>query len=90
MTAIPDGFALVPIEPTEAMRVAGAVAWPDEDDSPPVTALYAAMIAAAPKPVTDAMSAERSALPSPSIYPISMDDEMRRRINPWSRTEVEP
>lgn len=48
MTAIPEGYALVPIEPTEAMKRAAEV-WRQNSAG----VLCSAIIAAAPKPVTD-------------------------------------
>ena len=44
---MPDGYALVPVEPTSAMCVAGAKANIRHDDEP--YHCYAAMLAAAPK-----------------------------------------
>ena len=43
----PDGYALVPVEPTSAMCVAGAKANIRHDDEP--YHCYAAMLSAAPK-----------------------------------------
>lgn len=59
MTAIPEGYALVPIEPTPKMIHA---TWSDpvdrdggvESQNTRNARIYAAMIAAAPHPVTDA------------------------------------
>lgn len=49
-----EGFVLVPVEPTEAMKCAGVAAfdyagYPDKTDA---SVIYAAMLAAAPKPAT--------------------------------------
>ncbi len=44
----PAPTVTVPVDPTEAMLVAGVNAWPDDDASAPVSKIYAAMIAAAP------------------------------------------
>lgn len=42
------GWCWAPTEPTHDMRIAGVEAWKDEEDGPPITAIYRAMLAAAP------------------------------------------
>lgn len=47
---VPDGYALVPIEPTEEMSVEGIINWTHEGAF--VNKIYKAMISAAPQPPT--------------------------------------
>ncbi len=49
-SAAPDGYALVPINPTEAMQVAGSDYLPGDSDEYVATDVYRAMLAAAPQP----------------------------------------
>lgn len=51
--AVPDGWKLVPIEPTPEMEDAGINVPFGQDDSPPPATVYAAMIGAAPDAPVD-------------------------------------
>lgn len=61
--AVPEGYALVPVEPTPEMLQAGAdeplAGEADEDAPEDYRAVYKAMLAAAPQPAEKARQAER-------------------------------
>ncbi len=50
--SVPEGWMLVPVEPTQAQLSAGQTAWL-ADPMRRSTTLYRAMLAAAPQPVTE-------------------------------------
>jgi hypothetical protein len=60
VAVIPQGYALVPIEPTQAMLRAGNLPWEDDAD---LGQCYAAMVAAAPQPASSQVAVDSGAMP---------------------------
>lgn len=62
-SAVPDGWNLVPVEPTPEMLGKGQREWLDSDGADPSYDVYSAMLAAAPEPEAPAAVAQE---PSPT------------------------